>query len=81
MDIPILIESVDRRCYHVAFFMNRIIEVGEELTWDYGTSLKQNRPSQSVFRCRCNNILCKEKLLPTAVRGSTRNPPKPHERR
>ena len=45
VDVPVSIESVDRRCYHVAFFTNRIIEVGEELTWDYGTSLKHNGPS------------------------------------
>ena len=49
VDVPVSIESVDRHCYHVAFFTNRIIEVGEELMWDYGTSLKHNGPSQSVF--------------------------------
>ena len=45
MDVLVSIEKVDHRCYHVAFFINRIIEVGEELTWDYGTSLKYNGPS------------------------------------
>ena len=59
VDVPVSIESVHRRCYHAAFFTNRMIEVGEELTWDYGTSLKHNGPSQSIFRCGCNSILCK----------------------
>lgn len=82
VDVPVSIESVDRRCYHVAFFSNRIIEVGEELTWDYGTCFKHNGPSQSVFHCRCNSILCKEKVLPTLFqRKSARKPPKPRRTR
>jgi SET domain-containing protein len=76
VDVPVSIESVDRRFYHVAFFANRIIRPGEELTWDYGTNFNNDDPDLPQFSCKCENKMCRDNALPFAIRRSTRKAPR-----
>jgi SET domain-containing protein len=75
-DILVSVESVNRSFYHVAFFANRIIHPGEELTWDYGTNFNNDDPDLPTFSCKCNSIMCKDNALPTAIGRSTCKPPR-----
>jgi SET domain-containing protein len=76
VDVPVSIESVDRRFYHVAFFANRIIRPGEELTWDYGTNFNNDDPDLPQFSCKCESKMCRDNALPFAIRRSTRKAPR-----
>ncbi|KAJ7555828.1 hypothetical protein O6H91_05G056600 [Diphasiastrum complanatum] len=58
LDIPILIESTDRHYYHVAYFTNRVVEVREELTWDYEIDF-DDKHSLKAFQCRCGSRFCR----------------------
>jgi SET domain-containing protein len=68
------IESVDRRYYHVAFFASRIINPGEELTWDYGTDFSKEDPDLPKFSCKCKSAKCRDGTVPLAVRKPPRTP-------
>lgn len=75
LDLPVSIESVDRSFYHVAFFTNRIVECGEELTWDYGLNFKTE--DRSMFPCHCLSSMCRDTSvlrLPLAVGKSPKKP-------
>ena len=74
VDIPVSIESVDRRYYHVAFYASRIIYPGEELTWDYGTDFGKDNPDLPKFTCECKSTKCRDSTVPLAVRRSPHTP-------
>ncbi len=75
VDLPVLIETVNRNFYHVVFFTNRIVERGEELTWDYGINFKTK--DQTMFHCNCLSTMCRDKpvlKLPLAGRKAPKKP-------
>lgn len=39
----------------VAYFTNRVVDAGEELTWDYGINFKEKMDGSDPFRCFCGS--------------------------
>lgn len=76
MGIPVSIESVDCRFYHVSFFASHIIRPGEELTWDYGTNFNNDDMDLPRFTCKYMSKMCRDNALPLAIRRSASKPPR-----
>jgi hypothetical protein len=51
VDMPGLIDIVNKHLYHVAFFIKHNILAFDELTWDYGTD---------SFTCTCGSSMCRD---------------------
>jgi SET domain-containing protein len=49
------------RYVRLAFFANRAIEAGEELTWNYSQGVKKRR-SEKAIKCSCGEQYCREYL-------------------
>jgi hypothetical protein len=58
--MPALIDSIDKRLYHVAFFAKHNIPAFEELTWDYGTNFAREDPELPSFTCMCGSSMCRD---------------------
>ena len=54
---------MNSRIPRVALFANRLINKGEEITFDYGYMDKDCENSLSKFKCHCGASICR-KLLP-----------------
>ncbi|XP_051119880.1 histone-lysine N-methyltransferase SUVR4-like [Andrographis paniculata] len=59
--IPVQVESLDKKYYHLAFFTMREVEVKEELTWDYGIDFDEDTDHIRPFQCCCGCDSCRDR--------------------
>ncbi|KAJ4888768.1 Histone-lysine N-methyltransferase SUVR2 [Raphanus sativus] len=59
IDIPVHVENMDFKYYHLAFFTTRDIEAMEELTWDYGVEFNDHVYPTLPFHCQCGSEFCR----------------------
>jgi hypothetical protein len=60
VDMPGLIDIVNKHLYHVAFFIKHNILAFDELTWDYGTDFMREDPELPSFTCTCGSSMCRD---------------------
>ncbi|CAG8466661.1 9551_t:CDS:2 [Dentiscutata heterogama] len=68
---PVMTDNGDLRLHHVAFFSKRVIEVGEELTFDYVGSVEKHEGAETKlddnikpeiiekYKCKCRASNCR----------------------
>ena len=52
--------DIGNKCPTIAFFANKDIEAGEELTWSY--SKRSNKTAHSTSKCNCGATKCRRFL-------------------
>ncbi|XP_070615721.1 histone-lysine N-methyltransferase SETDB2 [Erythrolamprus reginae] len=69
----VFVETHNRNYPWVAFFTNRRVKAGTELTWDYGYQAGSMPETETT--CQCGSLLCRRKiLLPGAPAASGKAP-------
>ncbi|XP_062079710.1 probable inactive histone-lysine N-methyltransferase SUVR2 isoform X2 [Humulus lupulus] len=64
IEIPVEVETPDRRYYHLAFFTARNVHAMEELSWDYGIDFDDLDHPIKPFECRCGSKFCRNMKRP-----------------